>query len=548
MKLDLCPWEETIIAAAAAGDTTELQRELDKGTNVDTCDSEYQQTALHWAALNGHHAAVQLLISSGAEINTPEPAGGRTPLLMAVAGGHESVARLLLDAGACADTPDMAGDAPLVLAVKEKKTAMVKLLLEGGAKPNFREWRRGQTPLSLAAEAGLVDVVALLSLHGATAGLADDHDMTAMEYALENGHEDIARTLADAEVGHDSRDAEQVLSDTMARMAAKTQDPYQDIQGEAALLRAVKDGREDVIRTVLESNINVDVRDKEGRTPLSHSAEKDDVETAEILLQKGADVNSRDNTQWTPLMVASERGHEAMISLLLKRGADPDPRDEDGFTPLLHAAAEGTVGAVRLLLDAGADPNAEDESESLTAISRAAENDNTAVVELLLSRKVSPNEDNRTLLCALRDRDREDKIGTDGYNLVKTLVDHGADAFMDGWSDERPIVIASERGLDDIVALFLQADFTSAEIRQEHISDAICQAADEGEKECLRLLMGHYVPGGKETETPWEWAKSNDFEMAYELLQPYFDPEMKEERDDQEEDEEEDKDKKEKGV
>ncbi|KAM0273169.1 hypothetical protein ACHAQH_008460 [Verticillium albo-atrum] len=198
----------------------------------------------------------------------------------------------------------------------------------------------------------------------------------------------------------------------------------------------------------------------------------------------------------------------------------------------------GNTGIVALLLDAGADPNVQDGSESLTAISRAAESGHMAVVELFLSHKVSPNVDDRTLLCALRDLDRDDKTGSDGYALVKTLVEHGEDVFMDGWTDERPLVIAAEFGLEDIVALFLSAEFASAEIRQDHICDAVCKAAEEGEELILEMLMEHYKPTTTDYTAPWEWAKSYRFGEAYELLQPYFDPDGEDESEEEEDDDE----------
>ncbi|EEY23984.1 ankyrin repeat domain-containing protein [Verticillium alfalfae VaMs.102] len=527
MEAELCPWEDTIIIAAASGNTDELQRELEKGTNVNVSDHEYQRTPLYWAVLRGHDAAVQLLLSHGANSNTPEPAGGKTPLLVAAAGtkgGHESVVRRLLGAGADTDTPDMSGDTPLIVAARNGKIVMLKLLLEGGADPNICDWRRGQTALSLAAEAGHDGMVDLLCLHSATASLADDQGMTPMAHALENDHEGVARKLADHEALHDPRDAAQILSDTLASVRAKIVDPYGDLNDEAALPLAAADGCEDVVTRTLDHGVNVDVTDEDGRTPLSHAAGNNNIEIATLLLDRGADVNPRDNMQWTPLMAAAERGHEQAISLLLERGADVNARDDNGMTPLLLIAADGNTKALTLLLDAGGDPSARDQVDNLTIMGRAAEADNVAMVEILLARKISPRDDDKTILCALHNRSKFDRVGTDGYNFIKRLLDHGADAYLDAWVDDRPLVVAAEHGNEDIVALLLKAECESAALRQEHIRNAICVAAEEGEEACLKLLMNEYVPGGKEVETPWEWAKSYHFGRSYELLRPYFDP------------------------
>ncbi|KAK7736026.1 hypothetical protein SLS63_003546 [Diaporthe eres] len=526
MQSELCPWEEPIILAAAAGKIEELQQELAKQKDTGTRDLEFQRMSLHWAALGGHDAVVRLLLAHGADLNAIEPNRGRTPLLEAVAGGHEPVVRQLTDTGARVDAADMLGDTPLILATRQNSVAMVRILLEAGADPNVCDWRRGQTPLSLASEKGRDDIVDLLLHHCAAVSLADDEGTVPLAHALKGGHDGIAQTLAVREAGQDPRKAEQILSTMMVQL--EEHDPYQDLDQGAALLKASQEGRQDIVQDILAKNahVDIDVRDKEGNTPLSHSAGEGDIGIATLLLDRGADVNAVDAMQWTPLMAAAERGLEEMGVLLLQRGAHPGHRDADGFTPLLLAASAGCVGLVSKLMGAGADPNAVDESEGLTAMSRAAEYDHVAVVELLLARGVSPNVDDRTLLCALRDRDRSEEPGSDGYRLLRTLVQHGADVFMDGWTDERPLVIAAERGLTDIVELFLRADFASTTIRQEHIRDAVCVAAEEGERGILKMLMEHYVrcDTKSELETPWEWAKNYGFGQSLEPLRPYFSP------------------------
>lgn len=174
-------------------------------------------------------------------------------------------------------------------------------------------------------------------------------------------------------------------------------------------------------------------------------------------------------------------------------GLDPNARGEDGDTPLLLAARAGCVVLVARLLDHGSDPDAQDESENLTAISIAAGNSDLAIVELLFARGLSPDMDDRTLLFALQDRDRSESISSEGYQLVETLVKHGVDVYMEAILSEQPLVIAARYGLKDIVALFLQAEFSSAAIRQDHIENAVSVAAEEDEEANLKELMKHYV-------------------------------------------------------
>lgn len=532
MNPKLRPWEEAIFLAAASGNVNDLQRELRKQQNIELRDEEYQRTPLHWAVSGGHETAVQLLLAHGANANATEPAHGRTPLLLAVTTGAEPIAKQLIKARADVDAVDMRGDTPVLVATRMREAGMLKLLLEAGADVNVQTWSRSETALLIASKKGWEDMTDLLIQHKATTTLVDDERYTPLRYALENGHTSIAQALAAEEALERPGDAETILSEMAEtlRVEAEDFDPYKDLGPGESLLKAMKDEQPDFALGILgkHADFNIDTKDDDGQTTLFWAASENNIEITRRLLDRGADVNAVNAQSWTPLMAAAERGHEEVGIYLLDKGAQADCQDEDGFTPLHLAASEGCVGLVERLLDAGVDPNVQNDflGENLTAISKAAEGGQLEVVELLLARGASPNHDDRTLLSALYSDECHDAINTRGYLMIKLLVEKGACVFMDCWTDERPLVIAAERGMQNVVDLFLRANVTDAENRQEIIRDAVQHAAEHGEHRILAMLMEHYVfsESDREQEEPWIWARGYRFGSAVELMRPYFCP------------------------
>src|SRR4029079_16922863 len=87
------------MTAARTGALAAVKALLSRGASVDAKDERRGQTALMWAAAEGHAAVVQALIDAGADFRARVPSGF-TPLLFAVREGRIEVVRVLLKAGA----------------------------------------------------------------------------------------------------------------------------------------------------------------------------------------------------------------------------------------------------------------------------------------------------------------------------------------------------------------------------------------------------------------------------------------------------------------
>ncbi|KAF4337557.1 ankyrin [Fusarium beomiforme] len=103
-----------------------------------------------------------------------------------------------------------------------------------------------------------------------------------------------------------------------------------------------------------------------------------------LLATEGVDVNSKDRHGRTPLSLAAMRGHKAVIKLLLAtEGVDVNSKDRHGRTPLSRAAENGHEAVAKLLL-AKTSANTED-NVGRTPLSFAAMNGHNTVAMAILS-------------------------------------------------------------------------------------------------------------------------------------------------------------------
>merc|ERR1712071_724491 len=108
---------------------------------------------------------------------------------------------------------------------------------------------------------------------------------------------------------------------------------------------------------------------------------------ARTLIHYDANINVRNEFGATSLHCAALVGNNNMVGILLDLGAHINGVDIDGDTPLHYAAADGQVSTVRLLLERGADVTIRRTTayNRWTALEAASYRGRTNVVALLQS-------------------------------------------------------------------------------------------------------------------------------------------------------------------
>jgi ankyrin repeat protein len=183
-----------------------------------------------------------------------------------------------------ATTARSADEIALLEAAIKGDTAEVRALLEKGVSPNAKD-NDGRTPLTEAAYRGFTEIARMLIDHDANLFAKKNDGATPITMAA--GHPDIANLIK--------------LDLELAEVAGKGD------------VKAVKER--------LDNGAYVNVRDPEGRTPLTEAAWEGRVAVVKLLLSSGANPNAKKNDGATPLSIATGRGYKEITEMLKKAGA-----------------------------------------------------------------------------------------------------------------------------------------------------------------------------------------------------------------------------------
>ncbi len=366
--------------AARSGSTGVIRALIGAGADLGAQTSTGGSTALHFAAISGVADAVRALLEAGAQADARENARGQTPLMFAAAAGRHEAVKALLQGGA---DPGLEST---VVDLNERATAdraagqrRDQILAEFRAQvgPRDEAWRPSPAEVQAAVRAARE-----------TPQAGEGH----------TGQRDEVLNAMRQELGpEDARPDQQALPDPNAPAQEGMGDSYADMVGAqggmTALLYAVREGHRDIALTLLEGGADLNRPSGGDHTsPLLSAVINGHFDLAVELLQVGADPTVASQAGTTPLFAAlnthwapkarypQQQAYQQqnatyldVMKELLEAGADPNVRltkhlwfmeytfshlgiNTTGATPFWRAAHALDVEAMRLLVEHGADP------------------------------------------------------------------------------------------------------------------------------------------------------------------------------------------------
>ncbi len=187
------------------------------------------------------------------------------------------------------------------------------------------------------------------------------------------------------------------------------------------------------------------------------AAAKGDLDALQASLNKGVNIDATNRQGRTAIVIASLNKHYECVSFLISAGADINKQDETCFNPFLLSCLNNDLTLLRIMIPAKPD---------LTLLTRfggvgitpASEKGHVEIVrELLEKTEMNVNHTNfvgwTPLLEAIVLNDGGDKQ----QQIVKLLLEHGANPHMTDKYGKKPLELAREKGYLEIAELLIAA-------------------------------------------------------------------------------------------
>jgi ankyrin repeat protein/L-ascorbate metabolism protein UlaG (beta-lactamase superfamily) len=285
------------------------------------------------ALRKGDIQAVKSLVEKSPQVLDSRDGDGRTPLHYAAAGGDTALLKYLVDKGAKLEVQDARIKTPLHLAVmNDHADAVVALLIKGAALETRDDYLR--TALILCArERGQAGTGRILIEAGADVNAVDKFGDSALSLAAWRGKRDFVDLLLEKgarvpETGPKwsgllSEAASHGLTVLFRRLTEGTRDlKAAGGSGGSLIHAAAAGGSAEIVGLLIDKGFDPSRPDRFGWTPLHYAARDGRTDSARVLIARGARLDARTAMGQTAYNVAEERAMADMASLLAEKGAD----------------------------------------------------------------------------------------------------------------------------------------------------------------------------------------------------------------------------------
>lgn len=294
--------------------------------------NENKLQALRKSIEDGCESNVKDLLKRGMDINVIIKPEGVTPMHWAIWNDKFNIVKLLLTYRIESVGKDLAGCTPLHYAIYCDRARIFNALIQLGFDVNAQD-KNGLTPLHYAARNNLTWALNALIEKGAMVNAQDFGGSTPLDYALIHKAEATADILINKNSELQKFYEQQLLNYQNTEQSLIN---FPLLENQTQVLPTTESDETGNLQTTFDGNAALqDSGDITIESTSLHDAVKgDDIECIAKLIQQNIDLNVKDSMGWTPLMYAAFFSKPYIMGLLLTYGADVNILSNSGKTAL----------------------------------------------------------------------------------------------------------------------------------------------------------------------------------------------------------------------
>jgi ankyrin repeat protein len=416
---------------------------------------------------------VDLLLEYGADPDAKNRMG-QTALFKAIEAVRVDIMESLLKHEA---NPNLPGPKHLLWPATMHSTPCLQLLLSHGA-----DHKKTPGVMELAASINNIESVKALLKAGVNPNIKKDSVYTPLCSAIRDNRADIIDLLlkngADPNTPASEYPAFKCITHKRQHFLPTLVAAGADLNSPKGIVeQAVASNNMEALIWLLDQGLDPNVRNAKGHSALTTAIRENRVEMIDLLLNRGADPNKR-GEDWPVCMavknpavlrrilsvLAEPRAFKGVmemavsanqlesVKLLLEAGVSVEDRNGGVFSPLTTAIREDHRDIVYFLVnEAGADVNAPGEHLPIIKALRRLQGEDTAIIELLLSKGADPNQMYRGWNAVIQ------AIQNGDIAVLKLVTAKRVDLNVTDDLGRTVVEMASSRGWDEGVAVLMEA-------------------------------------------------------------------------------------------
>ena len=245
-------------------------RLMELGADINVQDHYYGRTPLMLSLDRPYGELMGVLIGAGADLNLQNREGYTALMSVLSYDGTGNKPDILIEAGADIHIKSLTGETALMRAASIGRVDLVKALIAMGADLNAKGGKYVTTALMEAVSGYFYsvgvkareEIVAILCDVGADVNVQDVEGKTALILAMERNNQTIVNILK-----------------------AKTDLDIAEEGGKTPLMYAIENGKEELARSLIDLGANIDIEDKKRNTALIYAFKREMYHIANILFR-----------------------------------------------------------------------------------------------------------------------------------------------------------------------------------------------------------------------------------------------------------------------